>query len=102
MKDGSCTGAIAPTTWIVEEVGLSNAVCWAAVLEDIKRWGIVPTHTRETWLQQSRLVSREGDTLVVGAPGEAGAAQVRRWQPEIRRAVQMLLGGWQDVRVVAA
>jgi hypothetical protein len=40
--------------------------------------------------------------LLVGAPGAAGVAQVSRWQPEIRRAVQTVLGGWQEVLVVAA
>lgn len=101
-KDRTCTGAMTADLWIVEEVGLSNTMVWSAVLEDIKRWGVVPAHTRETWLERAQLVGREGDTLLVGAPGEAGARQVGRWQPEIRRAVQMLLGGWQEVRVVAA
>lgn len=100
MKDGTCTGAIEPTTWVVEEVGLSNQQVWAAALEEIRRRSLVPGFTRLSWLEPAVLVGRDGDTLLLGVPGVAAIGQVERLLPEVRKGLAAVLGHEPAVRVV--
>lgn len=100
VKDGSCTGAIEPTTWVVEEVGLSNRQVWAAALDEISRRRLLPGFTRLSWLEPAVLVGRDGDTLLLGVPGAAAIGQVERLLPEVRKGLAAVLGHEPPVRVV--
>jgi hypothetical protein len=101
VKDGSCTGATTAERWIVEEVGLSNAQVWAAVLAELERRGEVARTDLDVWLRPASLVGRDGTALVIGVSSAVAQDRVeRRLLPEIRAAVAHVVGVSLPVKVV--
>lgn len=100
MKDKSCTGATETTTWIVEEVGLSNGQVWRAALEEMRMRHLVGGLQRSTWLEPASLIGRERDVLLLGVPSLAAVGQAKRLLPEIRAALASVLGKDLPVSVV--
>src|SRR4051812_45439985 len=56
------------TTFVIDEIGLSNRQVWAACLGELARRGEVGRTELESWLRPAALIGREGPTLIIGAP----------------------------------
>src|SRR5262249_35898156 len=102
-EDGVLRDKDVSPRFVIAEVGLSNRQVWAATLAEMARRGDVSRAELEIWLRPAALISRDGDTLIVGAPnGVARDRITRRLLPALREAIAATIGAPLDVRVVAA
>jgi hypothetical protein len=74
---------------------------WAAALSELARRGDVGAGELETWLRPARLVGREGETLLVGAPSAVARDRIAaRMLPALREALGATIGVPLAVTVV--
>jgi DNA-binding transcriptional ArsR family regulator len=89
------------TSFLIEEIGLTNWQVWAATLGEIARRGDVTRSDVETWLRPAALVGREGETLLLGAPNAVSRDRIAtRLLPAVRDALGATIGAPVGVAVV--
>ncbi len=84
---------MAPPTFAIAEVGLSNRQVWAAALSELAQRGEVGRADLETWLRPAGIIGREGDTLIVGTPNAVARDRIlARLLPALSAALAVTIG----------
>jgi chromosomal replication initiation ATPase DnaA len=80
---------------------LTNRQVWAATLGELARRGDVGRAELDTWLRPAALISRDGETLILGAPNAVSRERIAtRLLPAVREALAATIGARVSVRVV--
>jgi len=89
-------------SFMVQECGMSSAQVWMSVLDDLRGSGAIPKAEVDTWLRDSVLLGRDGesDAFIVGVPHALAERRAVRFLTPIETTTMQIVGFDCEIRIV--